>query len=384
MPRQRRPVKIIRHKQAGARRKAAPISRSTPQQPEAAGAPAEALGGDGSAAAPGASVAAGGSEAAAGHPLLNLPYGAFTNPMALLSPAAQQLLMDHQQRLAGGGTTATVASIPRPPVLWPHQPSSVYVGAGHNARPTSAGTSNVLRKSSSPQKELQQPNRRKRAASGSLAADTSGTPSKPAPAPAALASTAASSSEDETDSSASSASSGTIEAAGLPLEARLKAGGEGKQSQQQESASRQHEVAKPRHRAKSAAAEVTSVPNGFGAPLAGRGMPGPAIGTEAQQLLLQQQQQRPVQLLQQAAAAAAAQQEGSAGPAKAAKPPQRGALAPADLAGPILLCGKVFDGVDAWGRSPIHVAAASGRGDMVQQLLYAGCDVGKWLPEDYR
>lgn len=49
-----------------------------------------------------------------------------------------------------------------------------------------------------------------------------------------------------------------------------------------------------------------------------------------------------------------------------------------------LLCSNILDGTDCWGRSPLMVASAAGRLDVVRELLLAGCDASKWLPVDYR
>ncbi len=49
------------------------------------------------------------------------------------------------------------------------------------------------------------------------------------------------------------------------------------------------------------------------------------------------------------------------------------------------LMGKqVLDMVDGFGRAPLHVAAAAGRVDVVQQLLFGGCDWTKALQADFR
>lgn len=47
-------------------------------------------------------------------------------------------------------------------------------------------------------------------------------------------------------------------------------------------------------------------------------------------------------------------------------------------------CRSALEGLDLTGRSPLHVAAAAGRADVVKHLLYAGCNSSKWLPADYR
>ncbi|KAK9831130.1 hypothetical protein WJX74_004458 [Apatococcus lobatus] len=47
-------------------------------------------------------------------------------------------------------------------------------------------------------------------------------------------------------------------------------------------------------------------------------------------------------------------------------------------------CRNALEGLDMTGRSPLHVAAAAGRADVVKHLLYAGCNSSKWLPADYR
>lgn len=59
------------------------------------------------------------------------------------------------------------------------------------------------------------------------------------------------------------------------------------------------------------------------------------------------------------------------------------ALAPHQLASS-LLCKSVVDCMDSLGRSPLHIAAAAGRAEVVQQLLCAGCDPQRCLPLDYR
>ena len=51
---------------------------------------------------------------------------------------------------------------------------------------------------------------------------------------------------------------------------------------------------------------------------------------------------------------------------------------------PVLLSRSLLDSEDCWGRSPLHMAAAKGRADVVRHLLYAGCDASKWLRVDYR
>lgn len=49
------------------------------------------------------------------------------------------------------------------------------------------------------------------------------------------------------------------------------------------------------------------------------------------------------------------------------------------------LMGKqMLDMVDGFGRAPLHVAAAAGRVDVVQQLLFGGCDYTKALQADFR
>lgn len=49
------------------------------------------------------------------------------------------------------------------------------------------------------------------------------------------------------------------------------------------------------------------------------------------------------------------------------------------------LIGKqMLDMVDGFGRAPLHVAAAAGRVDVVQQLLFGGCDYTKALQADFR
>lgn len=49
------------------------------------------------------------------------------------------------------------------------------------------------------------------------------------------------------------------------------------------------------------------------------------------------------------------------------------------------LLGKhMLDMVDGFGRAPLHVAAAAGRVDVVQQLLFGGCDFTKALQADFR
>lgn len=49
------------------------------------------------------------------------------------------------------------------------------------------------------------------------------------------------------------------------------------------------------------------------------------------------------------------------------------------------LMGKqMLDMVDGFGRAPLHVAAAAGRVDVVQQLLFGGCDFTKALQADFR
>ena len=45
---------------------------------------------------------------------------------------------------------------------------------------------------------------------------------------------------------------------------------------------------------------------------------------------------------------------------------------------------QMLDMVDTFGRAPLHVAAAIGRVDIVQQLLFGGCDWTKSLQADYR
>jgi hypothetical protein len=44
----------------------------------------------------------------------------------------------------------------------------------------------------------------------------------------------------------------------------------------------------------------------------------------------------------------------------------------------------LLDCVDAWGRSPLHVAAAAGRADVAAELLQGGCSCAARLPFDYR
>ncbi len=43
---------------------------------------------------------------------------------------------------------------------------------------------------------------------------------------------------------------------------------------------------------------------------------------------------------------------------------------------------SIVDSFDGRGRTPLHVAAAAGRADVVEQLLYVGCDVSKPLAQD--
>ena len=50
----------------------------------------------------------------------------------------------------------------------------------------------------------------------------------------------------------------------------------------------------------------------------------------------------------------------------------------------MLLGGALVDRMDLLGRAAIHVAAASGRADVVRQLAAAGCAVNKALPMDFR
>lgn len=45
---------------------------------------------------------------------------------------------------------------------------------------------------------------------------------------------------------------------------------------------------------------------------------------------------------------------------------------------------QMLDMTDTFGRAPLHVAAAVGRVDIVQQLLFGGCDWTKSLQADYR
>lgn len=45
---------------------------------------------------------------------------------------------------------------------------------------------------------------------------------------------------------------------------------------------------------------------------------------------------------------------------------------------------QMLDMVDTFGRAPLHVAAAAGRVDIVQQLLFGGCDYTKSLQADFR
>ena len=65
-----------------------------------------------------------------------------------------------------------------------------------------------------------------------------------------------------------------------------------------------------------------------------------------------------------------------------------GHSAPADtvplLMQQALLSKQMLDMVDGFGRAPLHVAAAAGRVDVVQQLLFGGCDYSKALQADFR
>jgi len=71
-----------------------------------------------------------------------------------------------------------------------------------------------------------------------------------------------------------------------------------------------------------------------------------------------------------------------------AVPPSGGASTQADPVPVHLkhaLMGKqMLDMVDGFGRAPLHVAAAAGRVDVVQQLLFGGCDYTKALQADFR
>lgn len=61
------------------------------------------------------------------------------------------------------------------------------------------------------------------------------------------------------------------------------------------------------------------------------------------------------------------------------------AAAPAPVHVQQALMGKqMLDMVDGFGRAPLHVAAAAGRVDVVQQLLFGGCDYTKALQADFR
>ena len=69
--------------------------------------------------------------------------------------------------------------------------------------------------------------------------------------------------------------------------------------------------------------------------------------------------------------------------------PADAAAAAANAAAPVhvqqALMGKqMLDMVDGFGRAPLHVAAAAGRVDVVQQLLFGGCDYTKALQADFR
>lgn len=50
----------------------------------------------------------------------------------------------------------------------------------------------------------------------------------------------------------------------------------------------------------------------------------------------------------------------------------------------MLLGGALIDRMDLLGRAAVHVAAATGRADVVRQLASAGCSINKPLPMDYR
>ena len=70
----------------------------------------------------------------------------------------------------------------------------------------------------------------------------------------------------------------------------------------------------------------------------------------------------------------------SSGQSKAAE-----AAAPAPGHVQQALMGKqMLDIVDGFGRAPLHVAAAAGRVDVVQQLLFGGCDYTRALQADFR
>ena len=61
------------------------------------------------------------------------------------------------------------------------------------------------------------------------------------------------------------------------------------------------------------------------------------------------------------------------------------AAAPAPVHVQQALMGKqMLDMVDGFGRAPLHVAAAAGRVDVVQQLLFGGCNYTKALQADFR
>ena len=81
------------------------------------------------------------------------------------------------------------------------------------------------------------------------------------------------------------------------------------------------------------------------------------------------------------AAAHAAKAEGSAAKGR----PANGNLNQDQGHGKVPTSGRqMLDMVDTFGRAPLHVAAAVGRVDIVQQLLFGGCDWTKSLQADYR